>query len=220
MKFLLDFFPVVLFFIAYKFFGDIPPQLIEPVNSLPFVSIDPSEPKDGIYFATLVIILATIVQNIGHLLIFKKVEKMHIISLGILLIFGSMTLAFKDPLFIKWKVSIFNWVFASVIFGSQYIGKKTLIERMMAHALDVPKKIWTQVNFSWGVFFALVGIVNIYVAYNYSEEFWVDFKLFGVLGMTFIFMIAQGIYLAKHAITEEESSNEKNTNKSNLNNNK
>ena len=220
MKFLLDFFPVVLFFIAYKFFGDIPPQLIEPVNSLPFVSIDPSEPKDGIYFATLVIILATIVQNIGHLLIFKKVEKMHIISLGILLIFGSMTLAFKDPLFIKWKVSIFNWVFASVIFGSQYIGKKTLIERMMAHALDVPKKIWTQVNFSWGVFFALVGIVNIYVAYNYSEEFWVDFKLFGVLGMTFIFMIAQGIYLAKHAIPEEESSNEKNTNKSNLNNNK
>lgn len=210
MKFLLDFFPVVLFFIAYKFFGDIPPQFIEPVNSLPFVNIDPNESKDGIYFATLVIILATIVQNIGHFLLFKKVEKIHIISLGILLIFGSMTLAFKDPLFIKWKVSIFNWVFALVIIGSQFIGEKPLIERMMSHALDVPKKIWTQVNFIWGLFFALVGIVNIYIAYNYSEEFWVDFKLFGVLGMTFVFMIAQGIYLAKHALPDEENSQENN----------
>jgi len=95
-----------------------------------------------------------------------------------------------------------------VIIGSQFIGKTPLIERMMSHALDVPKKIWTQVNFSWGVFFALVGIVNIYVAYNYSEEFWVDFKLFGVLGMTFAFMIAQGIYLAKHALPEEDTSKE------------
>jgi len=211
VKFLLDFFPVVLFFVAYKFFGDIPPEFVDPVNSLPFVTIDPNEPKDAIYFATLIIILSTIVQNIGHFLLFKKIEKMHIISLGILLVFGGMTLAFKDPLFIKWKVSIFNWVFAIVIIGSQFIGKKPLIERMMSHALDVPKKIWTQVNFSWGIFFALVGIVNIYVAYNYSEEFWVDFKLFGVLGMTFVFMIAQGIYLAKNALPEEETNTENNS---------
>ena len=113
MKFLLDFFPVVLFFIMYKFFGDIPPQWIEPVNNLPFVSINPNEPKDAIYFATLTIILATIFQNLGHWLLFKKLEKMHLISLGILLAFGTLTLAFKDPLFIKWKVSIFNWGFRS-----------------------------------------------------------------------------------------------------------
>ena len=211
MKFLLDFFPVVLFFVAYKFFGDIPPQFVEPVNSLPFVTIDPNEPKDAIYFATLIIILSTIMQNIGHFFLFNKIEKMHIISLGILLVFGSMTLAFKDPLFIKWKVSIFNWVFAIVIIGSQFFGKTPLIERMMSHALDVPKNIWTQVNFSWGVFFALVGIVNIYVAYNYSEEFWVDFKLFGVLGMTFVFMIAQGIYLAKNALPEDETNEKDNS---------
>jgi len=204
MKFLLDFFPVVLFFIAYKFFGDLPPQLIEVANSLPFVSIDAKEPKDAIYFATLVIIVATIIQNIGHFLAFKKLEKMHIISLGILLAFGSLTLAFKDPLFIKWKVSIFNWVFAMIIIGSQFIGKKPLIERMMSHAIEVPKNIWKQINLSWGLFFAMVGVVNIYVAYNYSEETWVDFKLFGVLGLTIIFMIAQGIYLAKHALPMDE----------------
>ncbi len=210
MKFLFDFFPVVLFFIAYKFFGDLPPQLIEATNSLPVVSIDPKEPKDAIYFATLTIIIATIFQNIGHWLVYKKLEKMHLISLVILLAFGTLTLAFKDPLFIKWKVSIFNWVFASVIIGSQFIGEKPLIERMMAHAIDVPKKIWRNVNLLWGLFFAFVGVVNIYVAYNYSEETWVDFKLFGVLGLTFVFMIAQGIYLAKHAEPiEEDETNDK-----------
>lgn len=211
MKFLFDFFPVVLFFIAYKFFGDLPPQLIEAANTLPVVSIDPKEPKDAIYFATLTIIIATIFQNIGHWLVYKKLEKMHLISLAILLAFGTLTLAFKDPLFIKWKVSIFNWVFATVIIGSQFIGEKPLIERMMAHAIDVPKKIWRNVNLIWGLFFAFVGVVNIYVAYNYSEETWVDFKLFGVLGLTFVFMIAQGIYLAKHAepIEDEEENNNK-----------
>jgi intracellular septation protein len=215
MKFLFDFFPVVLFFIAYKFFGDLPPQLIEATNSLPVVSIDPKEPKDAIYFATLTIIIATIFQNIGHWLVYKKLEKMHLISLVILLAFGTLTLAFKDPLFIKWKVSIFNWVFASVIIGSQFIGEKPLIERMMAHAIDVPKKIWRNVNLLWGLFFAFVGVVNIYVAYNYSEETWVDFKLFGVLGLTFVFMIAQGIYLAKHAepIEEDETNDKADTTK-------
>ncbi len=208
MKFFLDFFPVVLFFIVYKFFGDIPPQFIEPANSLPFIDINPKEPKDAIYFATLVLILATLLQNIGHFLIFKKLEKMHLISLGILIAFGSLTLAFKDPLFIKWKVSIFNWFFGAAIIGSQFIGEKPLIERMMSHAISVPKIIWTQINFGWGIFFLFVGLVNIYVAYNFSEETWVNFKLFGVLGLTFVFMIAQGIYLAKHALPEEQEETE------------
>jgi len=203
MKFFLDFFPVLLFFLVYKFFGDIPPQIVDLANSLPVVEINPQEPKDAIYFATLVLIIATIAQNIVHFLIYHKLEKMHLISLGILLAFGTLTLAFKDPLFIKWKVSIFNWFFGAAIIGSQFIGKKSLIERMMSHAINVPKNIWKQVNLMWGLFFLLVGVVNIYVAYNYSEDTWVNFKLFGVLGMTFVFMILQGIYLAKHALPEE-----------------
>jgi len=203
MKFFLDFFPVLLFFLVYKFFGDIPPQIIDLANSLPVIEINPQEPKDAIYFATLVLIIATIAQNAVHFLIYHKLEKMHLISLGILLAFGTLTLAFKDPLFIKWKVSIFNWFFGAAIIGSQFIGKKSLIERMMSHAINVPKNIWKQVNMMWGLFFLLVGVVNIYVAYNYSEDTWVNFKLFGVLGMTFVFMILQGVYLAKHALPEE-----------------
>jgi len=203
MKFFLDFFPVLLFFLVYKFFGDLPPQLVDMANSLPVVEVNPDEPRDAIYFATLVLILATILQNITHYLIYRRLEKMHLISLGILIAFGSLTLAFKDPLFIKWKVSIFNWFFGAAIIGSQFIGEKTLIERMMSQAISVPKNIWKQVNMSWGLFFLLVGVVNIYIAYNYSEDTWVDFKLFGVLGMTFVFMILQGVYLAKHALPEE-----------------
>ena len=206
MKFFFDFFPIVLFFIAYKFFEGLPPQVIDAANALPFVSIDPKEPKDAIYLATLVIIISTIIQNIGHWLTFKKLEKMHLISLGILLVFGTMTLGLKDPLFIKWKVSIFNWVFAAVIIGSMYIGKKPLIERMMSHAIEAPKLIWKRINISWGIFFALVGLVNLYVAYTYSEETWVNFKLFGMFGLTLVFMIAQGIYLAKHATPLEDNS--------------
>lgn len=204
MKFFLDFFPVVLFFLAYKFFGDLPPQLVESANAIPFIEINAEEPKDAIYFATLTLIVATLIQNLGNLLVFKKLEKMHLISLGILIAFGSLTLAFKDPLFIKWKVSIFNWFFGVAIIGSQYIGKKPLIQRMMDQAINVPKNIWRQINLVWGLFFLFVGVVNIYIAYTYSEETWVNFKLFGVLGLTFVFMIAQGIYLAKHAILDEQ----------------
>jgi len=207
MKFFLDFFPVVLFFLVYKFFGDLPPQFVDLANNIPFVRVNPEEPKDAIYFATLILILSTIIQNIVHFLVFKKLEKMHLISLGILIAFGSLTLAFKDPLFIKWKVSIFNWFFGVAIIGSQYIGKTPLIERMMSQAIDVPKNIWKQVNLVWGLFFLFVGVVNIYIAYTYDEETWVNFKLFGVLGLTFVFMIAQGIYLAKHAIPDDEQKN-------------
>jgi len=213
MKFFFDFFPVVLFFIAYKFFGDLPPSLIEMTNSLPFVSISPNEPKDAIYFATVAIILATILQNIGHFLIYKKLEKMHLISLGLLLVLGSMTLLFKDDAFLKWKVSIFNWVFAVAIIGSQFIGDKPLVKRMMSHAIEAPDTIWKRINISWGLFFAFVGVVNIYVAYTYSRDTWVNFKLFGMLGLTFVFMIAQGIYLAKHgtAIEPEEDAESNDT---------
>ncbi len=120
MKFLLDFFPVILFFMAYKIFGDLPPQLIESTNNLPFVTLDPKEPKDAIYFATLTIIAATLIQNISHWFIFKKLEKMHIISLVILIIFGSLTLAFKGSLiksnkFWQRQVSKFETLISSIV---------------------------------------------------------------------------------------------------------
>lgn len=151
--------------------------------------------------ATLVIILATIAQNALYFALHRRFERMHLITLAILLVFGTLTLFLKDPIFIKWKVSIINWGFALAFVISQYVGtRKTLAERMMTNAVQVPAAIWQQVNWLWTGFFIFVGVLNLVVAYNFSEETWVDFKLFGVLGLTFAFIIAQVFYLQKHAL--------------------
>ncbi|MBJ6609075.1 MAG: septation protein A [Candidatus Thiothrix moscowensis] len=200
MKFLFDFFPVVLFFLVYKFFGDLPPAWIGIANQFPFMSLNQNEPKDAILLATLVIILATILQNVLYFAMHRRFERMHLITLGILLAFGTLTLFLKDPLFIKWKVSIINWAFAIAFIASQYIGtRKTLVERMMSQAIQTTPDVWKRVNLMWAMFFVAVGILNLIVAYGFSEDAWVDFKLFGVLGLTFVFVIAQAIYLQKHA---------------------
>ncbi|MBU0653893.1 MAG: septation protein A [Gammaproteobacteria bacterium] len=205
MKFLFDFFPVALFFLVYKFFGDLPASWIEAANQFPLMALNQSEPRDAILMATLVIILATILQNALYFIMHRRFEKMHLITLGILLAFGTLTLFLKDPLFIKWKVSIINWAFAAAFIGSQYIGSRTpLVARMMSHAIQAPAEIWKRANLMWAVFFAFMGVLNLIVAYSFSEDFWVDFKLFGVLGLTLVFVVVQAIYLQKHALEHEQ----------------
>jgi intracellular septation protein len=205
MKFLFDFFPVLLFFLVYKLFGDLPATWIEAANQLPLMSLNQNEPKDAILMATLVIILATIVQNALYFALHRRFEKMHLITLGILLVFGTLTLFLKDPIFIKWKVSIINWGFALAFLLSQYIGtRRSLTERMMSSAVQVPNAIWINANWMWVGFFVFIGILNLVVAYGFSEEVWVDFKLFGVLGLTFAFIIAQVFYLQRHMIETSE----------------
>lgn len=199
MKFLFDFFPVLLFFLVYKLFGDLPAAWVEAANQLPLMALNQNEPKDAILMATLVIILATIVQNALYFAMHRRFEKMHLITLGILLVFGTLTLFLKDPIFIKWKVSIINWGFALAFLLSEYIGaRKSLTERMMSSAIQVPNNIWRNANRLWVGFFVFIGIINLVIAYSFSEEIWVDFKLFGVLGLTFAFIIAQVIYLQRH----------------------
>ena len=204
MKALFDFVPVLLFFLTYKFYDSLPSSVIETVNQLPFVNLTAGDSKDGIFMATLVIIFATILQNILHWLVYRRLEKMHVISLVILLIFGTLTIILKNPDYIAWKVTIFNWIFAAVILGSFFIGEKPLIERMMSHAISVPKQIWKNLNLSWGVFFIMVGALNLVVYEIYAKQqnnldAWVNFKMFGILGLTLVFMIAQGIYISKRA---------------------
>lgn len=198
MKFLFDFFPVLLFFLVYKFFADLPPEMIMLANDLPYMNLSTDEPKDAIYMATLVLIFATLIQNLLHYIVYARFEKMHLVSLAVLIVFGSLTLAFKNPDFIMWKVTIFNVIFALVFAGSQFIGKKTFVERMLGEAFDAPKAVWVKANLAWVIFFLAIGLINLYVAYNLPEEVWVNFKLFGIMGLTFAFMIAQIIYLRKY----------------------
>ncbi|MFP4640431.1 MAG: septation protein A [Guyparkeria sp.] len=173
MKFLFDFFPILLFFGAYHL--------------------------EGIYVATAVAMVASVIQIVAGWLMWRKVERMHWVSAGLIVLFGGMTLILHNPLFIMWKPTILNWLFALVFLGSAYIGSKPLVQRMMEHVIQVPREIWHRVNWAWVGFFLLSGVANIVVAYQFSEAIWVNFKLFGLMGMTFVFMILQGLYLGMYA---------------------
>jgi len=208
MKQLFDFFPILLFFIVYKFYLDIPPEFILAVNAwLPFMNLEPGNAKFAIYMATLIAIVATIIQVALTAMISRKVEKMHVITLILLLVFGGATLLLKDPVFIKWKPTAINWLFALVFLGSQFIGEKPLVQRMMGHALEIEdSSVWVRLNLAWIAFFIFSGIANLVVAFNFSEDIWVDFKLFGLMGLTLIFVIGQAFYLARYLPSDPQGS--------------
>ncbi len=183
MKILSDFFPILLFFGAYQLYD--------------------------IYVATAVAIVAALLQVTVEWLRRGTVERMHLITLGLLVVFGGLTLALHDPLFIKWKPTIVNWLFGVVFLGSQVIGERTMVERMMSQAVELPRRIWNRLNLAWGGFFVASGGLNLYVAFNFAEQTWVNFKLFGMLGLTALFVVAQAFYIARHVqdqpSTQEES---------------
>ena len=183
MKFFVDFFPVLAFFIAY------------------FI---PQDRSQGIYWATAAAIVASLIQVSVMRLMFKKVERMHLVTLFIILILGGATLLLHDKRYIMWKPTIVNWAFGVVFFASQFIGGKNIIQRMMEKNFSAADRIWSVLNLSWVCYFMLMGVINLIVAYNFSEQTWVNFKMFGMLGLTIVFAIGQSIFLAKH-ITIENS---------------
>lgn len=197
MKFLYDFFPILLFFLVYKLYTTLPPEVIGFLNHLPLLSLTPSEAGHAIYLATAVAIVGSFLQVLLYWLKTRRLERMHVISLVLFIVFGGATLLLRDPTFIKWKPTLLNWLFAAVFLGSQFIGRKPLVERMMAHAISVPETIWRRLNLGWVGFFVISGLANLIVAYRFSEQTWVNFKLFGLLGLTFAFVLAQAVYLAR-----------------------
>jgi intracellular septation protein len=184
MKLLFDFFPVLLFFITFKLYDD---------------------PTEGVLAATAVAIVASFVQVGVSWLRNRRVENMHLITLALLVVLGGATLLLKDEMFIKWKPTAVNWLFALVFWGSQFIGKKCIVQRMMDKSIDLPQEIWTRLNAAWGVFFCTMGLLNLYVVYNFDTETWVNFKLFGLMGLTLLFVLAQSFYLVRHIKPENDA---------------
>jgi intracellular septation protein len=220
MKLLIDFFPILLFFVAYKL--------------------------AGIYWATGVAIAASAIQVTWGWVRHRRVEKMQLVTLGLLAVFGGLTIALHDPIFVMWKPTIVNWLFGVVFLASQWIGERSLIERTMGHAVSVPAPVWSRLNLAWSLFFFLLGFANLFVVYVWSgfyeaqqamilatgkgeidlaacadqftgallglcrdaqarEEVWVNFKLFGMMGLTILFVVAQTFYLARHIKDEPET---------------
>jgi intracellular septation protein len=201
MKLLFDLFPVILFFAAFKIAGGRPQEAADLLNSM-FTSIglagSVAVDQAPILVATVVVILATCAQIIWVRLRHGKVDKMLWISLGLVVVLGGMTLAFRDDTFIKWKPTILYWVFAVTLLLSAALFGKNLVRSMLEAQVTAPEHVWARLNLVWVIFFALMGGANLFVARSFPTDVWVNFKLFGGMGLLLAFMLGQGFWLARY----------------------
>jgi intracellular septation protein len=194
-KILFDLFPVIVFFIAYKI-GDANAEATRAFMASLGLALGAGE-KPGIYLATLVAIAASFLQIGWVKLRGHKVEIMLWVSLGIIVVFGGATLWLHDESFIKWKPTVLYWIFAAIIFGAAALGRN-VIRSLMSTQMELPDPAWSRLNASWGGFFAVMGLANLFVAFNFSTDAWVNFKLFGSLGLMLVFVIGQSMMLTKY----------------------
>lgn len=180
MSQLFELIPLVGFFVAYK--------------------------MHDIYMAVIVLMVLMALGLVIHRVQKKTITNMQWMSFVLVVIFGGITLLFHNEIFIKWKPTVLNWSFGLAFLISHFFSKKTFTERIMSAAkLNASKKVWSRLNLSWVIFFLLSGALNIFVAYQFSTEVWVNFKLFGLFGLTFIFAIGQAIYLKNHVRAADEA---------------
>ena len=198
LKAFIDFIPVFFFFISYIFYTDIPINYINEINSI-FNTTLISNKTNGIYFATLVLMVTYTIQFL-ILFIFKSVKKIHYITLFIILIAGFSTLYFKNPLFIKIKPSIVYWGFAAFFILNYLLKKENIIKKLLQEQIELDNKKWIILSNSWIIFFIFCGFLNLYVANFYSEAKWVEFKFY-ILGiiLPIVFIILNGIYIGFNA---------------------
>jgi intracellular septation protein len=196
-KLLFDLFPVIIFFIAYKI-GDANAEATRAFMA----GVGLPQPtgvggKPGIYLATLVAIVASFAQIGWVKLRGHKVEIMLWVSVGIIVLFGGATLWLHDESFIKWKPTVLYWIFAVIIFGGAALGRN-VIKSVMNAQMELPDPAWSRLNASWGGFFSFMGLANLVVAFNFSTDTWVNFKLFGSLGLMLVFVIGQSMMLTRY----------------------
>ena len=177
MKLLFDFFPILLFFAAYKF--------------------------SDIYVATAVGIVATVAQIAWARWRTGKVEPLQWVSLAIIGVLGGLTIALHDNTFIKLKPTILYWTLAGVLLVSQGLMKGSPMKRVMGSQIELPDPVWRTMGWAWMAFFAVMGALNLWVAFHFDEATWVNFKLFGGMGLMVLFILAQAVWLGRHMKVEE-----------------
>ena len=185
MKLLVDFFPLILFFVAFKL--------------------------KGIFVATAVAIAATVVQLLYFWRKHGKVEPMHWASLIIIVVFGGATLWSEDPIFIKWKPTVLYWLMAVALVVGHLVFKRNGIRVLMGAQIHVPDRIWTQLLWAWATFLSVLGVINLWLAYTLGNtdegmNTWVYFKVFGGLGLMLVFVVLQAIYMGRHMVEPPEPS--------------
>ncbi len=180
MKIFFEYIPLIAFLITYKL-------------------------TDGdIYWATGTLIVASALQMLYYLVRKEKIPTQHLVVFFVVLIFGGLTIFFKNDAFIKWKVTIINGFFAAGLLVSYYGFKKNLIKKFLSDAMTLPEHIWARLNLAWAGFFLFCGGLNLYVAYNFALETWVNFKVFGLTSLTFIFAISSILFVYKYLPQEDD----------------
>jgi intracellular septation protein len=177
MKLLVDFFPILLFFAAFKF--------------------------ADIYVATGVAIVATVAQIAWFRYARGRIEPMQWLSLAVIVLFGGATIALHNETFIKWKPTVLYWLMGGTLLVGQVVFHKNLLKSVMGRELELPEDVWRVTNWSWIAFFAAMGVINLWVAFNYDTDTWVNFKLFGGMGLMVLFILGQALYLGRHMKTGE-----------------
>lgn len=201
MKLLFDLFPVILFFAVFKLAGAEPDAAQAfATHYLAFLVADGeiSAKQAPILLATAVAILATLAQVLWLLMRRRHVDQMLWVSLVIIVVFGGATIYFHDEMFIKWKPTVLYWCFALALLGAQLFMRKNLIRALMGKQMSLPDPVWDKLNLAWASFFAAMGALNLYIAFNFPLELWVNFKMFGFIGLMIAFVIAQTVFLSRY----------------------
>ncbi|MFG6462698.1 septation protein A [Roseateles sp. DXS20W] len=206
MKLLLDFLPLILFFVAFKGAEGNPDAAAAfATQHFGFLVqggvVGPTEAP--VLLATVVVMLATLAQAAILKVRGQKIDLMLWISLALVVVLGGATIWFHNETFIKWKPTGLYWAMALTLWISLAMFRKNLIQAMLGAQLTLPDTIWGKLNRAWVLFFAAMGVVNLYVAYNFSTSAWANFKVFGVTGLILVFTVAQSLYLGKHLPPEE-----------------
>lgn len=181
MQTLFDFFPVLLFFICFKL--------------------------SNIYLATVVAMVASVLQVIIYRVRYQRFETLQLVSMVMIMLLGGLTLFFHNPWFIKWKPTVIYWLTAIVLLCSAFFSPKSLVQKLMENNIQLPSKIWSRLNYSWVFFFSSMGLLNIYIAYNYDTDTWVNFKLFGGTGCLVLFILIQAYFLTRYQLPSTNQTN-------------
>jgi intracellular septation protein len=207
MKLLFDFLPIILFFVAFKF-ADTNKAAAAAFATQHFgflVSggVVGSE-EAPVLLATIVVIVATLLQVAILLARGKKVDMILWVSLALVVVMGALTVWLHSETFIKWKPTLLYWVMA-LAFAVAWLGwRKNLVRVMLGSQLSLPDAVWQRLNVAWAAFFVAMGALNLWVAYTFSTPAWVNFKLFGIMGLLLVFALGQGVYLSRHLRDEEQ----------------
>lgn len=214
MKIFFDLLPIILFFASYKWAGSNAEQAMQWLNHYFGFAISGGSvgiTEAPVLLATVVVVVATMLQILVLKALRKPVDKMLWAGLVVVVVLGGLTLWFHDETFIKWKPTVIYWLMAAGFLITEIVLGKKMLRQMMGGQVHVPDPVWRKLGWAWVLFFAGMGVLNIWVAYTFPTDTWVSFKMWGSLGLTLVFTLAQGVYLSRHMAPEDaaaEASNQ------------